>query len=89
MSDVKTLTLEQRMACALAEIMRSAWDGSIDHDTANEALYRFDLLSRDVMTASDAEAWGHQMDLDEGDSYDRLDADILRLEKSVPRSMRA
>lgn len=88
MSDVATLTLEQRMACALAEIARSAWDGSVDHEAVTEAMYRFDLLTREVMTEKDAEAWGYQNDIEAGDSYDKLCADITRLENSTPRALR-
>lgn len=85
---VADLTLEQRMACALAEIARSAWEGGVDYNVVVEAMYRFELLTREVMTAKEAKAWGYQMDLAEGDDYDKLSPDILKLENAVPRELR-
>lgn len=77
------LTLEQRMACALAQIARRAWEGGIDHADVTEAMYDFGLLKRATMTRQESEAWGYQNDLYEGDEYDQFAPEILALEKSV------
>lgn len=76
--------LEQRMALALGEIMRGVWHHGWDESDIRDCMRTHNLIHD--ATADEAvcqEGWAQDFGMTPGDPYERLNDELLALEKAA------
>ena len=76
--------LEQRMALALCEIMRGVWHDGWDESDIRDCMRTHNLMhDAEADEAVCQEGWAQDFGMSPGDSYERLNDEVLALERAA------